>query len=383
VRVDDQFHFAYASGEPFVPLGTTSYAWTHQPPALQKHTVETLAGSGFTKLRMCLFPKSYIFNVNEPDSFPFERAEAGAFDFTRFDPSYFRNLEHRIRQLLALGIEADLILFHPYDRWGFSDLGSVVDDRYLRYVVRRLAAFRNVWWSMANEYDLLRSKSTDDWERLAGIVTDEDHVGHLNSIHNWFKLYDHSRPWITHCSIQGNAVDKVSEWRATWGKPVVLDECGYEGDLPYGWGNITGEELTRLHWEGAVRGAYVGHGETYVNPAEELWWSKGGALVGGSPERIAFLRTVVEASPAGRLEPLPGDWDLPWGGVAERYAVGYFGAKQPRYREIQRRPGARFHVDVIDTWNMTIERLPEILEGSMRVDLPARPYMAIRLVAVD
>jgi hypothetical protein len=383
VRVDGQFHFVHASGEPFVPLGTTAYAWTHQSAALQERTIETLSGAGFTKLRMCLFPKSYDFNLNEPDSFPFERTEGGTFDFARFDLSYFRNLEHRIHQLLELGIEADLILFHPYDRWGFSDLGKVVDDRFVSYVVRRLAAFRNVWWSMANEYDLLRSKSLEDWERLAGIVTDEDHVGHLISIHNWIKLYDHSRPWITHISIQSNAVDRISEWRSTWGKPVVLDECGYEGDLPYGWGNLTGEDMTRLHWEAAVRGAYVGHGETYLNPAEELWWAKGGELVGHSPERIAFLRSVVEASPTGRLEPLPSDFDLPWGGVAERYAVGYFGAHQPLYRDVQRRPGTRYHVDVIDTWNMTIERLPDVLEGSMRVELPARPYMAIRLIAVD
>ena len=31
--------------------------------------------------------------------------------------------------------------------------GAAVDDRYLRYVVARLAAYRNVWWSLANEYD--------------------------------------------------------------------------------------------------------------------------------------------------------------------------------------------------------------------------------------
>ncbi len=39
-----------------------------------------------------------------------------------------------------LGIEADLILFHAYDRWGFSDMGRAADDRYVRY--RRRAACR-------------------------------------------------------------------------------------------------------------------------------------------------------------------------------------------------------------------------------------------------
>ena len=38
------------------------------------------------------------------------------FHFARFDLAYFRNLEHRIHQLQKLGVEADRILFHPYDR---------------------------------------------------------------------------------------------------------------------------------------------------------------------------------------------------------------------------------------------------------------------------
>ena len=83
------------------------------------------------------------------------------FDLERFDPAHFRRLEERIAQLGELGIEADLILFHAYDRWGFADLGPAVDERYLRYVVRRLAAYANVWWSMANEYDLLWAKTED------------------------------------------------------------------------------------------------------------------------------------------------------------------------------------------------------------------------------
>jgi hypothetical protein len=36
VRVRNQFHFAHADGTPFLPFGTTCYAWTHQPLALQQ-----------------------------------------------------------------------------------------------------------------------------------------------------------------------------------------------------------------------------------------------------------------------------------------------------------------------------------------------------------
>ena len=37
-------------------------------------------------------------------------------------------------------IEADLILFHPYDRWGYATMPAEADDRYLRYVIARLCA---------------------------------------------------------------------------------------------------------------------------------------------------------------------------------------------------------------------------------------------------
>ncbi|KRF21819.1 DUF5605 domain-containing protein [Phycicoccus sp. Soil803] len=382
VRVADAFHFSYADGTRYLPLGTTAYAWTHQPEPLQQKTLEQLAKSPFTKLRMCLFPKSYMLNTNEPDKFVFPVGAQGRFDTRRFDVEHFRTLERRIRELQHLGIEADLILFHPYDRWGFSDLGRHTDDRYVRYVVRRLSAFRNIWWSLGNEYDLLRSKTADDWERLAGVIADEDPAAHLRSIHNWIDLYDHGQPWVTHCSVQTSAIERIDSWRTKWHKPVVIDECGYEGDIDQGWGNMTGQELTRLFWEAAVRGAYVGHGEAFLNDSEELWWSKGGSLVGDCPERVRFLASIIEASPTGVLEPLGSDWDLPWGGAEGQYLVGYFGSRQPRYRHIVRLPGVRYHVDVIDTWNMTVNRLPGSVEGSVRVDLPGRPYMAIRLVAV-
>jgi hypothetical protein len=382
VRVADQFHFAHADGLRYSPIGTTAYAWTHQPAEVQERTLQTLAGSPFNKIRMCVFPKSYLFNTNEPDLFPYERAADG-WDFTRFNPGFFRHLEGQIQQLAGLGIEADLILFHAYDRWGFSDMGAHADDLFVRYVVRRLAAYRNVWWSLANEYDLLRTKTTEDWERMAEVVTTNDPAGHLLSIHNCFGFYDYTKSWITHASTQRIDVYRTAEntdqWREDWGKPVVIDECAYEGDIDQGWGNITGEEMVRRFWEGAVRGGYVGHGETYLNESEELWWSKGGNLVGSSPARIGFLAEILAQAPDGVLDPLPGDWVAPRGGVPGVLELIYFGFNRPSYRTIMLPPDTACTVDVIDTWNMTIETLDGQRSGIFRVALPARQFMAIRL----
>lgn len=384
VRVDG-LHFAHADGTRHRPLGTTAYAWTNQGDRLEVATLRTLEDAPFTKVRMCVFPKSYLYNSNEPEQYAFEGSVESGWDVTRFNPEFFRHLERRVAQLGALGIQADIILLHPYDRWGFADLGPAVDDRYLTYIVRRLAAFSNVWWSMANEFDLMWAKTVDDWERMAAVVGANDPHGHLNSIHNCLWFYDYSKPWITHCSVQRIDVYRTSEntneWREQWAKPIVIDECAYEGDIDQGWGNITGEEMTRRFWEGAVRGGYVGHGETYLNDAGELWWSRGGELVGTSPARIAFLERILAQSPTGVLDPVPSEWDVPWGGVADEYLVGYFGFNRPSFRSIVLPAGGAFSVDVIDTWNMTIDRMPGVHSGTLRVDLPARQYMAIRLVA--
>lgn len=384
VRVKNTYHFAYEDGTPYHPIGTTCYAWTHQGVELEEETLKTLKSSPFNKLRMCVFPKSYLYNLNEPDIYPFERAADGNWDFTRFNVEFFRHLERRIADLGKLGIEADLILFHPYDRWGFAEMPSDADDRYLRYITARLAAFRNVWWSLANEYDLMWAKDPEDWERFARIVTENDPYRHLISVHNCLQFYDYNKPWVTHCSIQRIDVYKTSEattdWRQVWKKPIVIDECGYEGDIDQGWGNLTGEELVRRFWEALVRGGYLGHGETYLNPEEVLWWSKGGKLTGDSPARIAFARTFLEEAPQGELNPLPSDWDLPCAGVEDQYRLYYFGFNRPTFREFRLRPGISWKVSVIDTWNMTIEELPGLYEGTFRIDLPRRPYMAVRMI---
>jgi hypothetical protein len=381
----DGFHFAHADGTRYLPLGTTAYAWSHQPTQVRQATLRTLAGGPFNKLRMCVFPKSFAYNADDPELFPFARDAEGAFDVSRFDPRFFRRVEEAVRDLDALGIQADVILFHPYDRWGFASLGQAADDHYLRYAVRRLQAFPNVWWSMANEYDFVAAKNEADWERLARILVAEDPAGHLRSIHNGPALYDHSREWITHASIQGldryKTTENVSQWRSQWKKPVIVDECGYEGDLPETWGNLGGRELVRRWWEAAVRGGYGGHGETYYRADQQIWWAKGGELAGEAPARIAFLGQVIRDAPGGVLNPARLPTDLPAAGIEGRFYLLYFGLSRPSFLDLPL-PEGDYQVDVIDTWTMTIDGTRLTCGGVLHVDLPGREYMALRLTAL-
>lgn len=100
--------------------------------------------------------------------------------------------------------------------------------------------------------------------------------------------------------------------------------------------------------------------------------------MGESPERLAFLDRIVGEAPGGVLDPLPSDWDVPWGGVAGEYLIAYFGFNRPSFRSLVLPEGA-FSAEVIDTWNMSVDRVPGVHRDSLRVELPARPYLAVRL----
>jgi hypothetical protein len=403
VRVYDGTNFSYADGTPYYPVGTTCYVWNHQGERLEEQTLKTLRSAPFNKMRMCVFPKRYRYNYNEPECYPFEGHITGEWNmsmrdnytqkplaewnYERFSPAYFRHLEKRVLDLQKLGIEADIILFHGYDfgAWGFDKMPRGVNERYLRYIVARLSAFRNVWWSFANEYDLMPAITMEDWHDFFKLVRDYDPYGHLRSIHNCRAFYDHSLPWVTHCSIQSSELDMVDTWVNRYWKPVVIDECGYEGDIEMSWGDLTAEELVHRFWTGFSRGGYVGHGETYLNPEEVLWWSKGGTLHGKSPERIAFLRRIFEESELYGLKPISTrDRSFLQGGCdgishhRNDYYLIYLGHRQPSKRYFDLGSDA-FKVDIIDTWNMTIEAAGRF-SGKCEVPLPRKPRIALRLV---
>ncbi len=408
VRTANQFHFAYEDGTPYYSIGTTCYVWDLQPDDRIAQTLESLKNSSFNKIRFCVFPKHYDYNLGEPRSYPYEgtpmdssvltkenfqeynfRADLNDFDYTRFNPAHFRHVEWCIQQLQELGIEADIIMMHPYDRWGFCTMTKEQDDLYWNYALARFAAFRNVWWSLANEYDLLPTKTLEDWERYAKIICCKDPYRHLRSIHNCRPFYDHNRSWITHCSIQRQDLYKcaelVAEYRERYGKPVVLDEICYEGNIQHGWGNISGQELTRRFWECAVRGGYPGHGETYMSPDDVLWWSHGGPLHGESWKRFALLHQIMSESPGLGLAPYFNSWDDICG-VPENefmlpvksYYLIYYSFMRPSFREFHFDDETEFEVKVIDTWMMTVENRGTF-KGKFRIDLPGKEYMAVQI----
>lgn len=375
VIVRKKHYLAYADGTPHFSVGTTCYAWAHQGDRLEEQTLQTLKTAPFNKMRMCVFPKSYDFNKNEPQYYPFQGKPLKNWDFTRFNPAFWQHFEKRVGDLMALGIEADIILFHPYDRWGFQHMSPETDDFYLRYIVARLAAYRNVWWSFANEFDLMKSKKTSDFDRFFQLVQKHDPYNHLRGNHNCRVWYDHTKPWVTHASIQSSDFANVIELRQKYDKPIVFDECRYEGNIPHGWGKLTAKQMVRNFWLGTISGAYVGHGETYKHPEDILWWSKGGVLHGESPARIHFLKKIMADAPL--FEDLIPDNKLASGKVVLRKTGEFYMAYLSSQDTIQfDLPGdTPYKIDGVDTWNMTITQIGTAMPGAFTFTSPKDDYL--------
>ncbi|WP_399136620.1 DUF5060 domain-containing protein [Streptomyces sp. NBUA17] len=373
VRAAGPRTFRYADGSPYLPFGTTCYHWTHdEDEEREELTLRSLAASPFNKVRMCLLPTRAM----TPPRLPFPGAEGGPprpgrLDTTRFDPAFFAHFERRIRDLRALGVEADVILFHPYDKghWGVDDMSREEDLFLVRHVVARLAAYRNVWWSVANEYDFNTAKTVEDWDRIGQYVQRRDPYQHLRSIHNGTRMYEYERSydfraaWTTHQSVQHWDARLALRWLEPVAKPVVFDEIGYEGVLGRRWGNLTGRALLRQFWHGMAAGAFVGHGECYPerDADDSAWISAGGRLHGESTSRIAFLRELWERSPDD--------------------VFVYFGDRRHRHRDVPLPDGdGPWALDLIDTWNMTVTPLPDRApRATVRVPLDHRPDLALRI----
>ncbi len=396
VNIVNTFYLQYADETPYYAVGTTAYQWTSVKQSIQAKTLQTLAEAPFNKIRMCVFPKFFRYgNESEPWMFPFKREDEKS-DFSLPNYEFFQNFDQRVEQLLELGIEADVILFHPYDAWGYCEMGKEMNERYVRFMIARLSAYRNVWWSLANEWDVPKIKETIDWEGIGTMLQNEDPHQRLRGIHNWFNsedhFYDHSQPWITHVSAQTSQFYNSIKWRNQYSKPLLFDEMRYEGDVPNGWGNLSSEEMTSYFWMAGLSGGYGTHGDTFHNNADDStevrWWAKGGILVGESPERIAFFKTIMDQAPVHEMTPEFMDSGDPKNLNSNIYILSKKGeyylvyvAEADQTIEIDLSEDSDYQVDIIDTWNMKITALEKRYSGKSIIELPELPYIALRIVA--
>lgn len=418
----DKTALKYEDGTDCRPFGTTVYAMMHQPKELIAQTIETILESPFDKVRTCIFPKHYIFNENAPELFAFEKKAEGGFDFHRPCFAFWDAFEQMLGIMDGHQVQMDLILFHPYDCWGFSQMTKEEYLPYLHYLTARFAAYPNVWWSLANEYDSMDAFKKEDWDRIDHFISERDVYGHMLSCHHMLENYDFSKKNITHCSIQGD-VTAVGAYMKRYQKPVLMDEFGYEGNIAFHWGNLSAFELVHRFWVCCTLGGYGTHGETFMNDTDTLWWAKGGKLVGQSPERIRFLKEIINGLP-GALEPvytrfitvemveemrsglykeqqtdftrallrLPSeevvrvienaarDTEIYTGHCGEEAYLAYYGRHCTAVGELELPETAEYRIEVIDVWEMTRKTILTGVHGKVKFTLPGKEGTAVLAV---
>ena len=195
--------------------------------------------------------------------------------------------------------------------------------------------------------------------------------------------------------------------------PVLIDECGYEGDLPYNWGNLSAFEMVHRFWWTICRGGYCTHGETFHRDDEILWWAKGGSLYGQSAERIRFHKDFLYSLPEeGRISnekfmqnpnvdesdsaavkqeqsfqdliaSLPEHqqkemiFNIPMDISSDHFILRYFGRSCPAYTDLTLPDQGSYQVEIIDIWEMTRTVVKEQACGNIRVFLPGKEGIAI------
>ncbi|MDO5424189.1 MAG: DUF5605 domain-containing protein [Eubacteriales bacterium] len=412
----------YEDGTACRPFGTTVYAMMHQPEARIAQTIRAILDSPFDKVRTCVFPKHYIYNEEEPERFAFERKAEGGFDFHRPCFAFWDAFETMLETLGNHGVEADLILFHPYDCWGFSKMTKEEYLPYLTYLLARFAAYPNVWWSLANEYDCMAAFQKEDWDCIDQFISQTDVYGHMLSCHYMLLPYDYAKEQVTHCSVQGD-VTSVDSLMARYHKPVLMDEFGYEGNIPCHWGHLSGFELVNRFWICCTLGGYGTHGETFLNDTDTLWWGKGGELTGKSPARIGFLKKIIWELP-GALEPvytktltaseieamrqsikmeeqddfvrallnLPSDQveqvlqnikrdtQIYTGHCGEEAYLAYYGRHCTAEGTMELPAQGTYRVEVIDVWEMTRKTILTGVNGTIKLTLPGKEGIAVLAV---
>ena len=83
--------------------------------------------------------------------------------------------------------------------------------------------------------------------------------------------------------------------------------------------------------------------------------------------------------PVNRQSILEGGWNLVSAGQnGKDYYLFYFGVYQPRFLDFSL-PEGHYRIDSLDTWNMTVEPLSENASGQIRLELPRKKYLAVRV----
>ena len=317
------YSFAYSDGTPFFWMGDTAWGALWDQVTLDdfKRYVDRRAAQHFNTIHMLTYE-----GRNEGGE-PFLNG-----DRDRLNPAYYQSVDRKLEYLQAKDIGAGLCLTWAQDFLAYAP-GQF--ERYIRYMVARYAAYRNIVWFVSGEFE--EEKTSADYAQFGELLSMLDPYRHPVSIHTIDSSNEFAeRSWLAYVMQQireedggvpisqllrdlgrrdvrvVNEVPTVTVAEADrlhacilqdrrYGKPVVNAEFGYEQyDGRTGLRNrVTPDAVRKLAWAIVTAGGYFTYGNeaTYYKP-----WSLPQQELGGA-EFMRHLYAFMTGTQFWKLEP--------------------------------------------------------------------------------
>lgn len=350
----------------------------------------------FKKLRFSLFGGRYVHPTDKPFLDDAGKpTDDGDFSH-RPNPAWFhRRADVAVRTALEVDLIADLILNGPDTRESRSALRARRNGGdpapFLRYVAARYGSYPNVWFCLANEWDIKNPRYTPDQIAAAG-TTLRKLLPYPTpiSVHgrpaNWNGRLNTRPPWHDHVSLQGKirtlarSADFIARNHVRGGRcPVVNDELGYEG---------RGDRFSRDDVLEGHLGAFLGggYGTTGWKPASKkghYFWGAFEAAEHTAAKHLAWLRAAIDKRVAlWRMAPVEVS-SLFDGAGKDARAMAWpgreivLGTNAAREGIVAKLPPGRWRAQRFDVVAMKRDVLAEAATGRLRFDVPASRAVAV------
>ncbi len=323
LRRDEQYryHFKYDDGTRYFMFGQTYYGLLSYAKSggNWRTSIDSTLIQGMNKVRMHI--NGGLSEASTPEFVSTGMSDSG----NALNLAHFRKADEVIGYMNDRGMIADLIVFPR------KILGTQQDEeRYLRYIIARYAAYPNVIWCLINEWNY-STRPKEFWNIMGRLTKKEDpwavegKTVRLLSVHQRtridFEFF--GQPWLSHAIIQYGVrnkqqTDNDSEWIKTgktkyrngdeWGNasivynlghniPVVNDEYGYIGehrDVSVGGKDtvaMTREKHRQIMWGIYAAGGYAAAGDKYLYPDGGRPYMTGKWQ---NPEEYTDIRNLVD-----------------------------------------------------------------------------------------